>query len=89
MPSESRGEAGTKTSELCRQNGVSEATYYNWKAKYGGSYEDLWKPVNQASVNQLAKRESFNKGASPRVIAETKKICWCPERKSYVEWWPH
>ena len=25
-----------KTGELCRQNGVSEATYYNWKAKYGG-----------------------------------------------------
>ena len=31
-----QGEAGMKTGELCRQNGVSEATYYNWKAKYGG-----------------------------------------------------
>jgi len=29
-------EAGTKTGELSRKHGVSEATLYNWKAKYGG-----------------------------------------------------
>ncbi|MFV8529294.1 IS3 family transposase, partial [Ralstonia pseudosolanacearum] len=29
-------EAGLKPSELCRKHGISEATYYNWKAKFGG-----------------------------------------------------
>ncbi len=29
-------EAGAKTGELCRRHGISEATYYNWKAKFGG-----------------------------------------------------
>ena len=29
-------EAGAKTSDLARKHGVSEATLYNWKAKYGG-----------------------------------------------------
>ena len=29
-------EAGTKTSDLCRKHGTSEATLYNWKAKFGG-----------------------------------------------------
>jgi len=29
-------EAGVKTSDLCRQHGISEATFYNWKAKFGG-----------------------------------------------------
>jgi putative transposase len=29
-------EAGAKTTELCRKHGMSEATYYNWKAKYAG-----------------------------------------------------
>ncbi|ATU95508.1 transposase (plasmid) [Phyllobacterium zundukense] len=29
-------EAGTKTADLCRKHGISEATFYNWKAKYGG-----------------------------------------------------
>ena len=28
-------EAGAKTGELARRHGVSEATIYNWKAKYG------------------------------------------------------
>jgi putative transposase len=29
-------EAGMKTAEVCRQHGISDATYYKWKAKYGG-----------------------------------------------------
>ncbi len=29
-------EAGAKTKELCRGHGISEATFYNWKAKFAG-----------------------------------------------------
>lgn len=29
-------EAGAKPADLCRKHGISEATFYNWKAKYGG-----------------------------------------------------
>ena len=29
-------EAGVSTAELCRKHGVSSATFYKWKAKYGG-----------------------------------------------------
>ena len=29
-------DAGAKTADLARKHGVSEATLYNWKAKYGG-----------------------------------------------------
>ena len=31
-----QAEAGMKTTEICRQHGISDATYYKWKAKYGG-----------------------------------------------------
>ncbi len=31
-----QGEAGLATSELCRQHGISEETYYRRKAKHGG-----------------------------------------------------
>lgn len=29
-------EAGEKTADVCRRHGVSSATFYAWKAKYGG-----------------------------------------------------
>jgi putative transposase len=29
-------EAGAKTGEVCRRHGISDATFYKWKAKYGG-----------------------------------------------------
>ena len=29
-------DAGLKVIDLCRKHGISEATYYNWKSKYGG-----------------------------------------------------
>jgi putative transposase len=29
-------EAGRQVKDVCREYGISDATYYNWKAKYGG-----------------------------------------------------
>jgi len=29
-------DAGMKVNELCRKHGISDATYYNWKSKFGG-----------------------------------------------------
>jgi|TARA_Y100001934_G_C12252421_1_gene725768 putative transposase len=29
-------DAGMKVSDVCRKHGISDATYYKWKSKYGG-----------------------------------------------------
>jgi len=29
-------DAGVRVKDICRQHGISDATYYNWKSKYGG-----------------------------------------------------
>ena len=29
-------EAGVKTADLCREHGISSATFYGWKSKFGG-----------------------------------------------------
>ena len=29
-------EAGSRTADVCRKHGISEATFYNYKSKYGG-----------------------------------------------------
>jgi len=35
-------DAGVKVKDVCRRHGISDATYYNWKSKYGGmSASDL------------------------------------------------
>jgi putative transposase len=31
-----QADGGRAVKELCREHGISEATYYNWKSKYGG-----------------------------------------------------
>lgn len=31
-----QAQAGTPVSELCREHGISSATFYKWRAKYGG-----------------------------------------------------
>jgi len=31
-----QAETGTRVGEVCRKMGISEATFYNWKKKYGG-----------------------------------------------------
>lgn len=31
-----QSEQGVKVDEICRKMGISEATFYNWKKKYGG-----------------------------------------------------
>lgn len=31
-----QAELGTKVAEICRKRGISEATFYSWKKKFGG-----------------------------------------------------
>ena len=31
-----RADGGQKVADLCREHGISEGTYYRWKAQYGG-----------------------------------------------------
>jgi putative transposase len=46
-------EAGAKTPELCRRHGISQNTFYKWKAKYGG--------MDVSDVRRLRALEDENK----------------------------
>lgn len=68
-------EAGAKTADLARKHGVSEATLYNWKSKYGGmdvseakrlkalEDENAWlkKLLAEAMLDSAALRELLSK----------------------------
>jgi len=40
-------EQGIKVSDLCRKHGISDATFYNWKSKYGGMKVDELKRLKE------------------------------------------
>ena len=50
-------ETGAKTAEICRKHGISDATYYKWKAKYSGlEVSDLRKMKALEEENSRLKR---------------------------------
>ena len=52
-----RNERGEKVSTLCRELGISDATFYNWKAKYGGlSLSELKRTKDLEAENARLKR---------------------------------
>jgi putative transposase len=50
-------ESGIKVAEICRENGISDATFFNWKAKYGGmQVSDVRKMKELEAENARLKR---------------------------------
>ena len=50
-------ETGTRIQEVCRKMGVSEATFYNWKKKYGGlGVSELRRQKNLEEENSQLKK---------------------------------
>lgn len=55
-------EAGVVVSELCRRHGMSDATFYNWRKKYGGmSVSDARRLKELELENARLKRIVANK----------------------------
>jgi putative transposase len=54
-------EAGVPTAEVCRKHGVSSATFYKWKAKFGG--------LDVSDVKRLRSLEDEN-GRLKRMLAD-------------------
>ena len=43
-------DAGIKVADICRKHGISDATYYNWKSKYGGMEASDLKRMKELEV---------------------------------------
>ena len=64
-------EAGIPVAELCRKYGMSDATYYNWKAKYGGmAASDLKKLRQMESENRKLKQMVAEQALDIRALKE-------------------
>ena len=69
-------EAGAKAADLARKHGVSEATLYNWKAKYGGmDVSDAKRLRSMEEENRKLKKllaESMLDQAAPKELLSKK-----------------
>ena len=64
-------EAGTKVVELCRKYGISDATYYNWKAKYAGmTVSELRRLKTLESENRRLKQIVAEQALDNRTLKE-------------------
>lgn len=59
-----QGEQGTPVAEICRKAGISQATYFNWKKKYGGLLPDKMRRLRALEDENIRLKSS--KGPWPQ-----------------------
>lgn len=70
-----QAELGTAVAEICRKMGISDATFYNWKKKYGGLGPSELKRLRQLEeenrkLKQLVADLSLDKAMLQEVVAK-------------------
>lgn len=65
------GEAGASVADLCRKYGMSDASYYNWKAKYAGmTVSDLRRLKALEAENRRLKQIVAEQALDNRALKE-------------------
>lgn len=52
-------EAGVKIAELCREYGISAATFYKWRSKYGGMDASMLKRVKELEAENARLKKMY------------------------------
>ena len=55
----SQQESGRTVTEICREYGVHQATFYNWKSKYGGMNASQLKRLKELEEENLKLKEMY------------------------------
>ena len=62
-----QAEAGTPVPELCREHGMSSATFYKWRAKFGGMDASLMARLRELEIENARLKKMY---AEERLKAE-------------------
>ena len=52
-------DAGLSVKEVCRKHGISDATFYNWKSKYGGMSASELKRLRETEVENAKLKRMY------------------------------
>ena len=65
-----QAEAGTPVPELCREHGMSNATFYKWRAKYGGMDASMVARLKELEIENRRLKKMY---AEERLKSEIRK----------------
>ena len=65
-----QNESGTKVADLCREHGMSEATFYKWRSKFGGMDASLMKRMKELEEENRRLKKMY---AEERLKSEIRK----------------
>jgi putative transposase len=65
-----QAEAGTPVPDLCREHGMSSATFYKWRAKYGGMDASMMTRLKELEEENRRLKKMY---AEERIKAEIRK----------------
>lgn len=72
-----QAEAGTPVPELCREHGISSATFYKWRAKFGGMDASLMARMKELEdENRRLKKMYAEEKLKAEIIAEAMQKKW-------------
>jgi putative transposase len=72
-----QAEAGSPVPELCREHGISNATYYKWHAKYGGMDASLMARMKELEdENRRLKKMYAEERLKAEIVAEALTKKW-------------
>jgi len=78
-------EGGLSVKEICREHGISDATFYNWKSKYGGmEASDVRRLKDLEEENNQLKKMYADLALDNKILKElfTKKGWALPQKNS-------
>jgi putative transposase len=72
-----QAEAGSPVPELCREHGMSSATFYKWRSKYGGMDASMMSRLKELEdENRRLKKMYAEEGLKSEIIQEAMAKKW-------------
>lgn len=65
-----QNESGIRVDDLCRQHGMSSATFYKWRSKYGGMDASLMKRMKELESENARLKKMY---AEERLISQIRQ----------------
>ena len=72
-----QAEAGTAVPDLCREHGISTATFYKWRAKYGGMDVSMMSRMKELEEeNRRLKKMYLEEKLKAEIVSEALEKKW-------------